>query len=161
VLAPGTAPRAAPSKYVPRHTEKSKIAPRTKKNFVKDNYTTALQTTGRRVSEKSSLKGTGKVPAYITKRKSELKQEQEMQATMQAESDAQTGLSQMPDDERQHLLDGLKANHNILQKAYLGLSVIVDTIPKKEKKQAMERQLTDLERDIGMLERHSTVYVRS
>ena len=43
---------------------------------------------------------------------------------------------------------------------YLGLSVIVDTVPKKEKKQSMETKLAELERDIALLERHSEVYVR-
>lgn len=128
---------------------------------MKDNYNATLQATGKRVSEEPKFVGTGKVPAYITKRKEELHQEQLMQETMRMESEAQNGLAQMPEEERQHLLNGLKANHSVLQKAYLGLSVIVDTIPKKEKKQAMERQLADLERDIAMLERHTTVYVRS
>lgn len=162
VLAPGMEPRPAPSKYVPRHNETARLAPRTKKNFVKDNYTTAIKGPGRKSShDKATFKGTGKVPAYITKRKSELKQEQEMQATLRAEADNDTGLTLMPEDERQSLLQGLKANHTSLQKAYLGLSVIVDTIPKKDKKQQMERQLADLEKDIAMLERNNTVYVRS
>mmetsp|Transcript_135008 Transcript_135008/g.190916 ORF Transcript_135008/g.190916 Transcript_135008/m.190916 type:complete len:248 (-) Transcript_135008:203-946(-) len=161
VLAPATEARPAPSKEIPRHTDKANITRKTTKNFVKDNRNTALHATGRRVSEPAAFKGTGKVPAYITKRKSELQAEHEKQATMRAQADSQNGLTQMPEDERQSLLNGLKANHNVLQKAYLGLSVIVDTIPKKEKKQAMERQLADLERDIALLERHNTVFIRS
>ena len=60
---------------------------------------------------------------------------------------------------RQALLAGLKANWEDLHHQYQGLSVITDTAPKKARKERMEAEMKQLEKDIELLERHNRLYV--
>ena len=60
---------------------------------------------------------------------------------------------------RQSLLDGLKANWSQLHRDYQGLSVVVDTESKKQRKKAMEAKLAQLEGDIQRVEKHPVIYV--
>lgn len=60
---------------------------------------------------------------------------------------------------RQDLLDGLKANWTQLHHDYQGLSVVLDTESKKQRKKAMETKLSLLEADIQRIESHPVIYV--
>eukprot|EP00041_Stephanoeca_diplocostata_P012390 m.207698 g.207698 ORF g.207698 m.207698 type:complete len:245 (+) comp18937_c0_seq1:283-1017(+) len=163
VLAPATEPRLPKEvrNYVPRHTEKPTLAPPTNKNFIKENAKEARANTKRRPSSGTPYKGTGKVPAYLTKRKEEMKQQQEMEHTLQVQAAQDTGRKRMSDEEKQSLLKGLRTNHAELQRTFLGLSVTVDTIPKKERKERIESRLSELEADITLLERGNEIWIEA
>ena len=60
---------------------------------------------------------------------------------------------------REVLLGGLKANWEDLHHQYQGLSVITDTAPKKARKERMEAEMKQLEKDIEMIERHQRLYI--
>ena len=60
---------------------------------------------------------------------------------------------------RQTLLAGLKGNWEELHHQYQGLSVITDTAPKKARKERMEAEMKQLEKDIELLERHQRLYI--
>lgn len=60
---------------------------------------------------------------------------------------------------REALLAGLKANWEDLHHQYQGLSVITDTAPKKARKERMEAEMKQLEKDIELLERHHRLYI--
>ena len=64
-----------------------------------------------------------------------------------------------PDLHREVLLAGLKANWEELHHQYQGLSVITDTAPKKARKERMEAEMKQLEKDIELIEQHSKLYI--
>merc|ERR1711881_345501 len=74
----------------------------------------------------------GSVPEYLVRRKEETKQAQDRYDEYVAEE---------------------------LHQKFQGLSVVTDTAPKKNRKERMEAQMSQLERDIDLLERHTTIYV--
>ena len=61
--------------------------------------------------------------------------------------------------ERDTMLDGLKSNWETIQHEYQTLSVITDTLPKKLRKERMEAEMKQLERDIETIERHTIIYL--
>lgn len=68
-------------------------------------------------------------------------------------------MKQLSESERNSIISGLKTNWEELYHQYQGLSVVTDTLPKKHRKERLENAMKQLERDIQMIEKHSTVYV--
>ena len=62
---------------------------------------------------------------------------------------------------RQSIINGLKANWEELHHQYQGLSVVTDTAPKKARKESLEAQMKQLERDIETTEKHKIIYIAS
>ena len=60
---------------------------------------------------------------------------------------------------RQDILNGLKMNWEELHHQYQGLSVVTDTAPKKARKERMEAEMKQLERDIETIEKHKVIYI--
>ena len=60
---------------------------------------------------------------------------------------------------RETLLAGLKTNWEDLHHQYQGLSVITDTAPKKARKERMEAEMKQLEKDIELIEQHRKLYI--
>merc|ERR1711874_239781 len=101
----------------------------------------------------------GEVPMYLSKRKEEVKRAQEEYDQYISEQIRRTALRQLTYDERQAIIDGLKANWEDIQDQYQGLSVVTDTAPKKNRKERMEAQMKQLERDIELFEKHKIIYI--
>ena len=57
------------------------------------------------------------------------------------------------------IFQGLKKNWEELHHQYQGLSVVTDTAPKKNRKERMEAEMKQLERDIEMIEKHDAIYI--
>ena len=70
-------------------------------------------------------------------------------------------MKKIEGEERQEILDGLKQNWEELHREYQGLSVITDTPAKKARKEKMEANMKQLEKDIEIMERHSIIYVEN
>lgn len=68
-------------------------------------------------------------------------------------------MQQLSHEERQAILDGLKKNWEEIHDQYQGLSVVTDTAPKKNRKERMEAEMKQLERDIETIERHKVIYI--
>ena len=68
-------------------------------------------------------------------------------------------MQQLTEGERQDILNGLKSNWEYLHHEYQGLSVVTDTAPKKNRKERMEAEMKQLERDIEQVEKHQTIYI--
>lgn len=68
-------------------------------------------------------------------------------------------MKQMSEQDRAVILHGLKTNWETLHHEYQGLSVVTDTAPKKNRKERMESEMKQLERDIELMEKHSTIYI--
>jgi hypothetical protein len=65
----------------------------------------------------------------------------------------------LSNEERNMILCGLKENWEALHHEYQGLSVVTDTAPKKNRKERLEADMKQLERDIEMMEKHPVIYL--
>lgn len=70
-------------------------------------------------------------------------------------------MLQIIGNDRKEILDGLKGNWEKLHREYQGLSVITDTPAKKARKERMESEMKQLEKDIELIERHPLIYVEN
>ena len=60
---------------------------------------------------------------------------------------------------RESIIAGLKSNWEEIHHQYQGLSVVTDTAPKKNRKERMEAEMNQLEKDIELLEKHTRIYI--
>jgi len=105
------------------------------------------------------VKDFGSVPQYLQERRDELERAQAEYECFVREQEARGQLKQLSDAERAELLAGLKGNWEEMHRLYQTLSVMIDTIPKKLRKERIETEMRALERDIEALEKHSLVYI--
>ena len=75
------------------------------------------------------------------------------------ESLRQGQMEQVAEMQRNKLLEGLKKNWEELHRQYQGLSVVTDTVAKKARKERMEADMKQLEKDIELIERHKVIYI--
>jgi len=101
----------------------------------------------------------GEIPEYIKRRRNETKQAQEMYDAFFEEQVRASQLKKLEQDEMNAILHGLKSKWDNLYHQYQGLSVVTDTAPKKNRKERIENEMSQLERDIALLERHSTILI--
>jgi len=102
----------------------------------------------------------GKVPDYIVHRKKEASEAQREYDAYIEERMRAGSMKRMPDEERCRILEGLRANWSLLHHQYQGLSVVMDTQPKRNRKEQLEREMEGLERDIKMVEAHPVIYIQ-
>lgn len=69
------------------------------------------------------------------------------------------GVKLLSLEERMDLIKGLKKTWTEMQRMYQGLPVLTDTIPKKIRKNTMEMELRQLEKDILLIEENPLIYV--
>lgn len=101
----------------------------------------------------------GKTPVYLTKRKEEIQAAQEEYNSYVSERCRRGAMKQLSDAERHAILHGLKSNWDEIHHLYQGLSVVTDTAPKKNRKERMEAEMKQLERDIELVEKHRIIYI--
>lgn len=117
----------------------------------------------------SSLKGSGKIPQYalredfgripeyLIKRNQRILKKMEK---LRLEEEQRESLCKLiSEEERKKLLNDLRHNWQIKQKAFLQLPIMTDTIPKILKKTKMEEELRELEKDIALVESHPYIYI--
>lgn len=56
-------------------------------------------------------------------------------------------------------LQGLKKNWEEVHKEFQSLSVFIDSVPKKIRKQKLEQEMKQLEHDISVIEKHKIIYI--
>lgn len=165
---------------VPRHDEQNQVAAKTEKDFIRTNAIENITSVPRKPNAKycdtvhghtndlinsgmvprySCKPEFGKIPPYLVKKNAAEKAAQAQYDEYVANIVRQGALEQVGDYDREEILTGLKQKWEELHHQYQGLSVVTDTAPKKNRKERMEAQMSQLERDIAMLERHSTLYV--
>ena len=101
----------------------------------------------------------GETPEYVEKRKEEMRRAQQEYDQYVADHFRKGAMQQLNESERNEILDGLKSNWEILHHEYQGLSVVTDTAPKKNRKERMEAEMKQLERDIEQVEKHGVIYI--
>lgn len=95
----------------------------------------------------------------MVNRQKEIKRAQEEYDAYVAEHFRRGAMHQLSAEERAHILDGLKKNWEEIHHQYQGLSVVTDTAPKKNRKERMEAEMKQLERDIESVEKHRVIYI--
>ncbi|XP_063062235.1 enkurin [Engraulis encrasicolus] len=165
---------------VPSKSDKPLMGIQTKKDFVKTNafenimavpkkpqptYVDTkkgdkfpLETSGL-VPKYLKKKDYGQTPEYLLQRQEEVKRAQEEYNDYVQECMKQGAMQQLSDEERKHILEGLKKNWEELHHQYQGLSVVTDTTPKKYRKERLELEMKQLEKDIDLIERYKTIYI--
>ncbi|XP_022162837.1 enkurin-like [Myzus persicae] len=99
----------------------------------------------------------GKLPLYIEKifKKNETVRLVEIERTQAIKPP----LRRLPEEECYELLTGLKTNWAELNRQFLLLPMLTDTVTKIKRKTNLENQLGSLEKDITLLEKYSALYV--
>lgn len=101
----------------------------------------------------------GDTPKYLVKRKDEMQKAQEEYDAYVAEHFRRGAMKQLSIEERNLILKGLQKNWEEIHDQYQSLSVVTDTAPKKNRKERMEAEMKQLERDIECIERHRIIYI--
>lgn len=101
----------------------------------------------------------GNTPEYLKKRNEEVLRAQEEYNDYVAEHFRRGAMKQLTAEEREGILCGLKKNWEEFHDLYQGLSVVTDTAPKKNRKERMEAEMKQLERDIETIEKHKVIYI--
>ncbi|XP_025921553.1 enkurin isoform X1 [Apteryx rowi] len=172
--------RKMPALSVPRKTDHPLMGIQSKKNFINANAVAAIMGLAkkpqpiyvdRRQGDKHLLETSGLVPKYVkkkdygiipkyvTQRNKEIKRAQKEHEAYVLESLRKRAMKRLSDEERSSLLQGLKKNWEEVHHEFQGLSVYIDTIPKKMHKEKLESQMKQLEHDIGVIEKHEVIYI--
>ncbi|MCJ8729019.1 hypothetical protein PDJAM_G00011670, partial [Pangasius djambal] len=101
----------------------------------------------------------GQTPEYLSQRQEEVRRAQEEYDHYVKERMKEGAMKQLSEEERRDILDGLKKNWDELHHQYQGLSLITDTVPKKHRKDRLESEMKQLEKDIELIERYKTIYI--
>uniref|UniRef100_A0A3Q3JKZ4 Enkurin domain-containing protein n=1 Tax=Monopterus albus TaxID=43700 RepID=A0A3Q3JKZ4_MONAL len=160
---------------VPTKTERPPMGIHTKRNFIKT--TTAVPMKPQPTSVDSNKghkqcldnsglvpkyikkKDYGEVPEYLQQRNGEKQRAQEEYDKFLKEQKEQGAVKQLSDFERQAVLEGLKKNWDELHHDYQGLSLVINTLSKKARKERLEAAMKQLENDINVFERYKTIYI--
>jgi hypothetical protein len=160
---------------VPKKDDKPVMGLQSTKNFVTANAVESiLAVPGNRARPSNDVPvyrnkvDYGKVPSYLANVKQEIEQEnqmieeyvkrQEMEGALASEDPHEEEIS---NEERDELLDALKTKWDAVNSKYQKMCHMVklDTIGKVRRKEQMEAELTQLEKDIEMLE-DRTIIIR-
>ncbi|CAH2985124.1 unnamed protein product [Chilo suppressalis] len=99
----------------------------------------------------------GQMPAYLVRRNRRI---QRALDKIRHDEETKESLCKLISEEaRQKLLQDLKQNWQLMQKAFLQLPMLTDTIPKILKKTKMEQELKQLEKDIALVESNPYIYI--
>uniref|UniRef100_A0A6I8NC03 Enkurin, TRPC channel interacting protein n=1 Tax=Ornithorhynchus anatinus TaxID=9258 RepID=A0A6I8NC03_ORNAN len=101
----------------------------------------------------------GLTPEYIIKRNEEVRKAQEEYDAYVQESLRKAAMKRLTDEERETVLQGLKQNWEEVHREFQALSVVIDSTPKKMRKQKLEAEMKQLEHDIGVIEKHKVIYI--
>lgn len=165
---------------VPTQDDKPVMGLRTTKNFITQNAVENIMSVPRKPEknfvdtkggdkqalDKSGMepkyvhkKEYGKTPGYLMKRQEEIQRAQEEYDAYVTEHFRRGAMQQLSGEERHVILCGLKENWENIHHEYQGLSVVTDTAPKKNRKERMEAEMKQLERDIETVEKHRVIYI--
>lgn len=165
---------------VPKPDDKPLMGLKTTKNFITQNAVSNIMSVPKkpeknycdtRIGDKHPLepsgldqqfihkKEYGTVPTYLNKRNEEVARAQIEYDSYVREHMQRGAMQSLSEEDRQGILTGLKANWEQLHHEYQGLSVVTDTAPKKNRKERMEAEMKQLERDIELIEKHQVIYV--
>jgi len=141
----------------------------TSKNFVVANAVEAILAAPQKVSQGAKAyiqkEDYGKVPKYLKHIKKDIEAEYEYIRALQdrEEEMMRSHVAPLPEDERQSLINGLKAKWEVVNTEYQGSTHLVklDTVGKVKRKEKYEAELSQIERDIEKLNRQGILVSNS
>lgn len=150
---------------VPRQGEIPKMKGGQKKNFILENWKQAPNTKQLHPTKAETWytdkKDFGKRPAYLDRVTKEFQAENqywdEVRESMIPE-DTETHCRLLPEEERLRILEGLQANMADVKKRYASLSYGQDNISFRKRKEQMEAEMAQLDKDINTFSR-TNVYI--
>lgn len=149
---------------VPKATERPVMGLVSQKNFVKANAIENIL--AKPPKREEPLRATqkrdyGKVPKYLQTIKSQIAAEREIIAEYhRQQEEAEHGTARaMSEEERDELLVELKMKWAKLNRAYGGLPFSLDVPSHQRKKEQLEHEMTQLEKDIKTLQGRQVVVV--
>jgi len=158
---------------VPSRDERPLLGLSSQKNFITANAVEAILQVPRGLDDGGpkylKKEDYGKVPAYLTQVKEEIRREKEMidryvEERMGYKGDEpESRMELMSDEERGSLLDALKAKWDVTNQKYQKITHIVnlDTVGQVRRKTNLERELKQIEKDIEQLSRPGPIYVNA
>ena len=150
---------------VPRKDEIPKMQGTQKKNYIVENWKQAPKTKKLHPEKEQTWytdkKDFGKRPKYLDRVIDEYQAENqfwdEVRESM-APEDTETRCRLLSEEERLNILEGLKANMADIKRRYAALSFGQDNLSFRQKKEGMEAEMAQLEKDITTFSR-ANVYV--
>ncbi|CAF3292707.1 unnamed protein product [Rotaria socialis] len=165
---------------VPSIRDAPKMGTRTEKNFIQTNSLDVVMTVPKKperntvddrfgdkfpvdqsgLTQKYVLKKNfGEVPVYIKTRQADMEKAKQEYQTYVSDYFRRGAMREMDIEERKTIVDGLKKQWEDVHHEYQTLSVLIDTIPKRQYKERLEHQMKLLEKDIDLLEKHHVIYI--
>lgn len=149
---------------VPKAAERPLMGLTSTKNFIAANAIEnilAKPPAARGDAPAVAKKDYGRVPDYLRTIKAQIAAEKaQMEAYEREQQDSTRGSArQMTEDERDELLYELKMKWAKLNKAYAGLSFSLDVPSHRRRKESLEKEMTQLEKDIKSLRGKQVVVV--
>jgi hypothetical protein len=144
---------------VPTRNETAKLAPRSKKDFVKSNLMTAVTSSPPKMAEEDVNKRVvhedfGSVPVYIQEIKAEMAEQQRLATEKEErEKGCPPGMTRMSDAERLETLEVLKKNKGVGYDELAKLPMSIETPSLIKRKNALERKLEQIEEAIKIFSR--------
>jgi len=95
----------------------------------------------------------GQVPAYLDAVKEAIAQETELleEIKRKEKEGDKPSMRELPKKEKEEILAGLRANHLALNADYRKLPVTLNTFGQKNRKEALEKKMAEIEKDIERL----------
>ena len=144
---------------MPRRGEGGKIAPRSKKNFIKGNMVAAIASSPPKAPAEDETKpdlhsGFGEVPAYIRQRqKAAAEAEKAAAEKAEREKGCPPGMTRMSEEERVETLAVLMKNKEVGYQELAKLPMTVETPSLRRRKADLERKLEQIEDAIKIFSR--------
>ena len=132
-------------------------------NHIKLNITSADHLVPKKQDKESfyvNKDGYGKVPHYLVLAKADSQRKQKSLPIVEAKPQAPQGYSIMGDEERQETISLLTSKLKDLKNEYGKLSLIIDTVPKKNKKVSLENHIDEIESYLNELSSSKLVFIR-
>jgi len=145
---------------VPKRTEKPVMGLVSSKNFITanavENILSQAQKPPALPAPATQKDDYGKVPAYLKSVKSKIAMEKDLieeVARAQVNAASQGSMQKMTESDKQFLLEELKAKWQKVNEAYQKLPFTLDTPMRRMRKEKLEAELTQLEKDVETLSR--------
>eukprot|EP00741_Cyanophora_paradoxa_P000150 tig00000057_g145.t1 len=147
---------------VPRKEEKPIMNLKSEKNFITANAVENILMVPKRKPEPldyTKKPDYGKVPQYLEKVKTQIAEEYEYIRNVQDahERAGQPRFRVLAEDEKREVLSGLKQRWEVLNRQFQTLPVVLDTVSKKKRKEDLEAELANIEKDIQRMSKEVVV----
>jgi len=107
----------------------------------------------------SNKKDYGKLPKYLVNRNHFVELDRQRYEEYMESIMKQKAMDKLTEKERNYTLESLKTKWNSIHDEYQGLSVVTDTLSKKHKKERLEAEMSQIERDIKCIENNQTILI--